>query len=591
MNTRHTVSSCDGAEARAIAVRDVDTALLDHAARTPDAIALVDGECAVTYAELAVAIERTVDAFVALGVTAGERVAIVADKRIGTVAALFGAMRLGAVGVPINPLLKADQTAHVIADSGACILIAAPAVLEELTSRGLERSFPSLHHVIAPEELLRTGDATGRGSRIGPGARHGSTPESGVEDTSNAASDNEDANGSAISPRVNHDARPDDTLALILYTSGSTARPKGVMLSRSNLAHGAASVATYLGNVPSDRILAMMPLSFDYGLNQVLTALRVGARAVLFDYLVPKGVITAIVRHRITGLAAVPHIWNQLARIAWPSVEHLRYLTNTGGRMPIETTRALARRLPTTDIVLMYGFTEAFRSTRLPPEEVARRPDSIGQAVPHADVLVVDALGHECAVGQVGELIHGGPLVALGYWADEAATREKFRPRYGRDTDSAANGPGSVGGGSRGDDNGGNERQRPMSYAWSGDLARRDDMGYLYFVSRREDLAKLHGFRVNPLEIEEAIGRSSRVREVAVVCVPHPAFGHVAVAVVVANEGNLHEVDRHCREALPRFMRPERILAVAELPTGPNGKIDYPALRERYNGLFTGSGA
>ena len=519
-----------------IAVRDIDAALAEHASRTPDAVALVDPVRETSYARLADEIVRTADALARIGARRGARVALVAKKRVDTVVALFAAMRIGAVAVPINPLLKLEQVVHILVDSGACVLLIPTSAAEDYPPDRLAALCPALRYVVATEELTGTVPPVPGVSRE-PARSH-------VPDLSNES-------GERCVPNVS--ARLATVPAVILYTSGSTARPKGVVLSRSNLAYGAASVAEYLGNRPDDRVLALMPLSFDYGLNQVTTALLVGARAVLFDYLVPKGVVSAVTRHRITGVPAVPHLWNQLARLDWPSVEHLRYITNTGGHMPIETTRALARKLPDTDIVLMYGFTEAFRSTRLPPGEASARPDSIGKAVPHARVLVVNRQGHECAPGEQGELIHGGPLVALGYWNDENATAAKFRPRFAGETEI---------------------------FAWSGDLARRDGDGYLYFVSRREDLVKLHGFRVNPAEIEEVIARSDQVREVSVVCVPHPTLGQAAVAAVVADECDLPTIDEHCRRNLPRFMRPERLLAVSALPTGPNSKIDRRALRE-----------
>lgn len=536
-------------QTRGAHVLGIDAALVAHAARTPEAVALVDAERSTSYAALADEVVRVARTFARLGVRPGKRVAVIATKRVGTVSALFGAMRLGAVGVPINPLLKPDQVLHILADSGAHVLVGPQEVLTSIEPH-VVTGYPSLAHLIAIEDTV--------GSPA-PEARRSPLPAS-----------------EPIAAR-----EPDTTPALILYTSGSTARPKGVVLSHSNLAHGAASVAGYLENEPDDRILALMPLSFDYGLSQVLTALQVGARAILFDYLVPRGVVAAVTRHRITGLPAVPHLWNQLARLDWSPVEHLRYVTNTGGRMPVETTRGLVRKLPDTRIVLMYGFTEAFRSTWLPPEEVTRRPGSIGKAVPYARVFVVDEQGRECAPGEIGELIHGGPLVAQGYWNDETATRAKFRPRFPAERGSGT-AVGSGDGGERTETTAATER-----FAWSGDLARTDSEGYLYFVSRREDLAKLHGFRVNPAEIEEAIGRSSLVREVSVICVPHPVLGQAAIAVLVADEGDVEAIGRHCRQTLPRFMQPERLVVVAALPAGPNNKIDRQALRDAYGELFS----
>jgi acyl-CoA synthetase (AMP-forming)/AMP-acid ligase II len=226
----------------------------------------------------------------------------------------------------------------------------------------------------------------------------------------------------------------DGDMAAILYTSGSTGRPKGVVLSHRNVVAGAVSVSQYLENTPQDRILSVLPLSFDYGLSQLTTAFHVGACAVLMNYLLPRDVIRAVERERITGLAAVPPLWVQLAQLDWPATvtDHLRYITNSGGHMPKPTLDGLRARLPKTRPFLMYGLTEAFRSTYLPPEEVDRRPDSMGRAIPNAEILVVREDGTPCAPGEPGELVHRGIHVALGYWNDVEKTAERYKPAPGQ---------------------------------------------------------------------------------------------------------------------------------------------------------------
>jgi len=390
------------------------------------------------------------------GAHKGDRICIIATKCVETVAALLAAFRLGAIAVPINPQLKTIQIQHILNDSGAKVLMGPADRLAGLkSSMAASRALPS--RFINFDDKL----------------------SSSISVTS-------------ISKPVLNENMP----ALILYTSGSTAKPKGVVVSQGNLGFGAMSVSEYLKIGSSDRLLAMMPLSFDYGLNQIISALHVGAHAVLFDYLFPKGVVSAIVKHKITGVAAVPHLWNQVARLNWPDVPHLRYITNTGGRMPVETVRELEIKIPQTNIVLMYGFTEAFQ-----------RPESMGRAIPYSKVVVVNEDGALCKPGEIGELVHSGPLVTLGYWNDETASKAKFN------TDGLPEETGIVPG----------ER-----YAFSGDLVRRDAEGFLYFVSRKDDMIKLHGFRVNPLEIEAAIEQCKMVDEVSVVCIPHPILGQAA---------------------------------------------------------------
>ena len=271
---------------------------------------------------------------------------------------------------------------------------------------------------------------------------------------------------------------------------------------------GAYSVTRYLDNRADDRLLAILPFSFDYGLSQLTTAFVVGARAVLMDYLLPRDVITAVARDGITGLAAVPPMWVQLARLDWPAaaVESLRYFTNSGGAMPRATLNALRRRLPETTPYLMYGLTEAFRSTYLPPEEIDHRPDSIGKAIPNAEILVVRADGSPCAPGEPGELVHRGSLVAQGYWNDPDKTAERFRPLPGQ-----------------------NPALPLVEMAvWSGDTVRIDQEGFLYFIGRKDDMIKTSGYRVSPTEIEEVLYDSGLVAEAAALGVTHPALGPVS---------------------------------------------------------------
>ncbi|HHW78302.1 MAG TPA: AMP-binding protein, partial [Xanthomonadaceae bacterium] len=294
-----------------------------------------------------------------------------------------------------------------------------------------------------------------------------------------------------------------------------------------------------------------------------------GARAVLMDYLLPRDVVATVVRDGITGLAAVPPMWVQLAQLDWPTaaVDSLRYFTNSGGAMPRATLAALRRALPKTTPFLMYGLTEAFRSTYLPPEELDRRPDSIGKAIPSAEVLVVREDGAPCAPGEPGELVHRGSLVALGYWNDPARTAERFRPAPGQH-------PGL-----------------PLLElaVWSGDTVRADEDGFLYFIGRKDDLIKTSGYRVSPTEIEEVLYGSGQLAEAAALGVPHPALGQAVVAVVKPLRDALNESEliAHCKRHLPNFMVPLQIVVrSADLPRNPNGKIDRKILAEDLRTLF-----
>jgi acyl-CoA ligase (AMP-forming) (exosortase A-associated) len=356
--------------------------------------------------------------------------------------------------------------------------------------------------------------------------------------------------------------RIDTDVAAILYTSGSTGQPKGVVLSHRNMVAGAQSVASYLDLRADDRLLAVLPLSFDYGLSQLTTAFLRGASVVLMNYLFPKDIVAMVARERITGLAAVPPLWIALARLAWPAGCTLRFITNSGGAMPVPTVQALREALPDTQIFLMYGLTEAFRSTYLPPSEVARRPDSIGRAIPNAEILVVRPDGSLCDADEPGELVHRGALVALGYWNDPARTAQRFRPAPGQDA------------------------ALPVSElaVWSGDTVRRDAEGYLYFIGRSDDMIKVSGYRISPTEIESVLHATGLVAEVAAFGIDHPQLGQaIAVIAVPAEEGAVDSATllAECKRHLPAYMVPARVdLRAGPLPRNPNGKIDRNLLRQ-----------
>jgi acyl-CoA ligase (AMP-forming) (exosortase A-associated) len=357
-------------------------------------------------------------------------------------------------------------------------------------------------------------------------------------------------------------------MAAILYTSGSTGKPKGVVLSHRNMVAGAKSVASYLALAPSDRILSVLPLSFDYGFSQLSCAFHVGATVVLLNYLFPRDILKAVAQENITGLAAVPPLWMQLAQLSWPPDSPLRYLTNSGGAMPGATLAALRRALPAAQVFLMYGLTEAFRSTYLPPEEVERRPDSIGRAIPNAEVMVVRPDGTRCAPDEPGELVHRGALVALGYWNDPAKTAERFKPAPGQDP------------------------ALPLTElaVWSGDTVRMDAEGFLYFIGRSDDMIKVSGYRISPVEVEEVVYGTGLVAEAAAIGLPHRELGQaIAVCVVAADGAALRAEDliAECRRRLPAYMVPAHVQVHAgALPRNPNGKIDRKSLQQSLSSLF-----
>jgi acyl-CoA synthetase (AMP-forming)/AMP-acid ligase II len=343
--------------------------------------------------------------------------------------------------------------------------------------------------------------------------------------------------------------------AAILYTSGSTGLPKGIVLSHANLLAGTRIVANYLELTGRDRILSLLPFSFDYGLNQLLTAVDRGATLVLQRSHYPADICRSLASHGITGLGAVPPVWVQLMASTSPlpkmRLPELRYITNSGGTFPVELLRRYRAHLPHVRIYPMYGLTEAFRSTYLPPEFVDRLPDSIGKPIPESEILVVDQDGRRCGVGEVGELVHSGPTVALGYWRDPEATAARFRHHPFAAASS--------------------ER-----VVYSGDLVRTDAQGFLYFVGRRDQLLKCFGQRVSPEEVEGIILASGLVDEAAVRGEPDAVAGTRVVAHVVPRRDAYTRpaLLTWCRREMPAHMVPARIVEHDALPRTSTLKLD-----------------
>lgn len=453
----------------------------------------------------------------------GARVATWAAKGEMTCLMPLAAARAGLVHVPINPLLKHAQVAHILGDSGAALLLGTPARLATLEA---VRDVPRACRVVA-EDVAMTAAAAFEG-HLGAST-----------------------------------ADPND-LAAILYTSGSTGRPKGVMLSHANMWLGAESVADYLGLASDDRTLAVLPLSFDYGQNQLLSTWYAGGCVVPIDYLVPRDLLKAVERHGITTLAAVPPLWVQVTELDWPPevAGRLRRVTNSGGALTVDLVRKLRSTFPSARLFPMYGLTEAFRSTYLDPALVDVHPTSMGKAIPHAEVLVINDMGRIAEDDEEGELVHCGPLVAQGYWQDPERTAERYRPAP----------PASRYGGTA---------------VWSGDRVRRARDGLLYFVGRRDAMIKSAGNRISPQEIEEAALATGLVAEAVALGVPDDRLGqavHLVVRAAADASDAASELPRKLMQNLPNFMQPKIIHWRERLPTGPNGKLDRVVLAAELDG-------
>lgn len=494
------------------AIRPLDYLALRGAC---DAPALVLRSGTLNYKDLRDRVARLAGWLKSVVPEPGARVASWAAKDELTCLMPLAAARAGLVHVPVNPLLKRAQVAHILADSGASLLIGTSARLATLTGQDLPIDCNVLHDEFALDSALQA----------------------------------EPLGSSTADPAA---------LAAILYTSGSTGKPKGVMLSHANMWLGAESVAKYLGLTAADVTLAVLPLSFDYGQNQLFSTWYAGGSVVPLDYLTPRDVVKAVERHGVTTLAAVPPLWIQLTELDWPdeTAEKLRQLTNSGGALTIVLVRKLRALFPKARLFPMYGLTEAFRSTYLDPALVDAHPTSMGKAIPHAEVLVIADSGTLAADDEEGELVHCGPLVAQGYWQDAERTAERFKPapamsRYGG------------------------------TAVWSGDRVRRAADGLLYFAGRRDAMIKSAGNRISPQEIEEVALASGLIAEAVALGIPDERLGH-AVHLVVrgldAHSGAETELPRILLQKLPNFMQPKHIHWRQAMPISPNGKIDRAGL-------------
>ena len=503
--------------------------------RDPDKVAIVDGNAEYTYADLDSQSNSLGAALVEAGVEKGDRVGIYMEKSWEAIVAMVAASRIGAAYVNINPLFKPPQVAYVAQDCDIRVMIGDSARLDELET--------------LPETAFYKGQKPG---------------------SARAFADLAEALRSGDVPRTQRQVSEVDLLT-ILYTSGSTGMPKGVATSQRNVVAGAQIVSTYLENTSGDRILSALPLNFDAGMSQFTTSLRVGATLVLQRSRLPGDLSRALRRHEITGVTGVPPLWALLLRsakaIQEEPLESLRYIANTGGRIPQANLDELRRLLEPsgTKIYLMYGLTEAFRSTYLAPEEIHRGARCIGKAIPNTEILVINKEGKECAPDELGELVHRGPTVAMGYWGKEEATQKAYRPNPLAPP----------------------ELLDVERVVYSGDTVRRDEEGFLYFIGREDAMIKSQGYRLSPEEVENLLISSGLVHEACAFGVEDPEVGQLVMAAVSLKDGrDENAVDRmreHVIKNGPPYMVPKEIFVLDELPKTGSGKIDRKGISNAYS--------
>lgn len=518
--------------------------LRSSAERSPDKEAIIYHDRRLTYGSLAATAAAFARALRDVGIERHDRIGIYLEPSPEQALSLLATSQAGGVLVPVHHSQFPQQLTHIVNDCGMKGLVTSTSKAASL--------LPGVHECESLEFVVLVPDGKTAVEMDTEGLRlrcyrfeqlTASNPQGGLADVG-----------------IEKD------LAAILYTSGSTGKPKGVMLSHANVMAGASIVSTYLNITASDRTLAILPFSFDAGLNQLMTTIQQGATAVLQNWLFGKDIVRMLAAERITGLAGVPSLWSLLAQpssgLAKTELPDLRYITNTGGAMSQSLLAQLREALPTTDVVLMYGLTEAFRSTYLPPSELDVRPTSMGKAIPNTEILVVNDEGKRCAPGEVGELVHHGPTVSLGYWGNAELSGQVLRPHPFPP-------PGLI---------------DVPKVCYSGDLVRMDEDGFLYFVGRRDNQIKCSGFRISPTEVEEVLCQCGKLREAAVIGIPDGVLGQRIKAFVTPREGSTVNGDEllvFCSLAMPRHMVPKEVEVVAALPKTSSGKVDYPALRQR----------
>lgn len=503
--------------------------LLDRVREQPGAAPFFAvGAEAATGAEFARRVERLAAGLVARGFRPGDRLAIHVHRCLDEAVAILAAAIAGGMAVPVNPKLKDDQVAHVLADSEPWAVVASATKLAML--RDPQR-------VLGGRRLFHAAGQPLRGFASEALADCG-------------------ADGVAMPPL--EPRQP----AVLLYTSGSTGLAKGIVQDHRNLTDGARIVGGYLGLGPADHVLAVLPFSFDYGLNQLLGAMYAGARVTAADWL-GLGELAHLLRTvRPTGLAGVPSLWHEVCRglangqLLPGDGSTLRYVTNSGGRLAVADIRTLRATWPALQVHSMYGLTEAFRSATLPPAEVDSHPESFGRAIPEVELLLVDPRTGAVVDGPgEGELVHAGALVAHGYWRRPEATAQRFRPD-----------PRGVAG----------------TVVYSGDLVRRDASGLLHFLGRGDRMLKVSGHRISPDEVAQALEGLSGAGELAVLGLPGGPDGDRIVVCVAGTDPTLEaRALRQCRSRLPAYMVPAAVCVLPELPHNANGKVDVVALTQR----------
>ena len=498
---------------------------------SPQKVGLVFRKKRLSYSEIDKLSNKLANVLVSKGVKRGDRVGIYLDNSVEAVISVFGILKAGAIFVIINFSTKPNKLAYVLNNCRMKALITDFNKFETISQVCQKTSHLSF--------VLFSGDEAGKVRT----------------DPEKFLIYEEQSNSPPSYPPVCESIDMD--LATIIYTSGTTGTPKGVMMTHLNMVSAANSITTYLENTSSDVILNVLPLSFDYGLYQLLMAFKIGGTLVLDKtFLYPFEIVRTLINEKITGFPGVPTIFAlllQLENLKKYDFERLRYITNTAAALPVSHVKKLREVFPKTKIYLMYGLTECKRVSYLPPEEMEKRPDSVGKGMPNEEVWIVDEKGEKAMPYQIGELVVRGSNVMMGYWELPQET---------------------------------NKVLRPGKYPWekvlyTGDLFKMDQEGFLHFVGRKDSMIKSRGEKISPKEIENVLYELEEVAEAVVVGIPDEILGEAIKAMVVLKEGAFlseEQILKHCAQNLEDFMVPRVVEFRSALPKTESGKIKKSAL-------------
>ena len=537
----------------------VQSFLEESAKRLPPKVALICGPERLTYSEIEEKANRIAGVLRQLGVQRQDRVAIFLENTAEAVIAMFGILKADAIFIMLSPSIKSQKLLYILNDCQVKVFFTYTDKLEVVSA--VSGSIPSLKFVIVAGDKDK---ASGAGlphaiswEEIHVSSFPNASPLTPIEHIDiESGTQNSTLNTQHPTPYT-HCSNIDIDLATIIYTSGSTGKPKGVMLTHLNVVSAATSIVSYLENREDDIILNTLPLSFDYGLYQVLMAFKFGGTVVLEPtFVYPYQIIQRMVQEKVTGFPGVPTIYAILLSLKDLSkfdFSNLRYLTNTAAVLPAAHIEKLRKTFPHVRIYSMYGLTECKRVSYLPCEEIDRRPTSVGRGMPNEEVWIVDEKGNRMAPGIVGELVVRGSNVMRGYWGLPEETARVLKPgKY----------PGEA-------------------ILYTGDLFKMDEEGYLYFVSRKDDMFKTKGKLVSPKEIEDCLCSLEGVSDAAVIGIPDEILGNAIVAYICSDREDINKKDilKHCLCNLEDYLVPQTIQFVSSLPRTSNAKIDKLKLR------------